>query len=158
MGSWRTRASAASVAGAFVFAAVAGAGAIFVGDWWGSHHAPVVTEFVTTPASPVTGSQSAIARSARPAATVHRGSAPARGQAQADAKTARVAGTSPAVPAHPPAGPAAPAQAGPGPATVPPASPPATPSTPAASGAGSAPSSTPSSTDSPGTNSSASRN
>jgi hypothetical protein len=155
MGSWRTRASAASVAGAFVFAAVAGAGAIFVGDWWGTHHAPVVTEFVTTPASPVPGSHSAIARSARPAATVHRGGAPARGQAQADAKTARVAGTSPAVPAHRPAGPATPAQAGPGPATVPPASPSATP---AASGAGSTPSSAPSSTDSPGTDSSASGN
>lgn len=104
MGSWQARASTASITGACVFALATGAGAVFVGDWWGSHHGPVVTEFVTTPASPPHGSHPAIAGSAgavRPAATRHQASgSPARAQAQADAQTARVAGTGPTVRVH----------------------------------------------------------
>ena len=38
--TYKTRASAASVAGACVFAVVSGAGAVFAGDWWGQHHGP----------------------------------------------------------------------------------------------------------------------
>jgi hypothetical protein len=153
MGSWRTRASAASVAGAFVFAAVAGAGSMLVGNWWGQHHGPVVTEYVTTPASPGPGGHHGPATSVRPAtASPPSAGAASRGVAQADAKTAREAGTSPAaVRTHRPARPAAPAPASIGPATVPPASPSAAPATPTASGAGSTPSGTPSATDSPGT-------
>ncbi len=50
MGTWKTRASAASVTGACVFALVAGAGAVFAGDWWGQHHGPVVVQFINGPA------------------------------------------------------------------------------------------------------------
>jgi hypothetical protein len=148
MGSWRTRASAASITGACVFALVTGAGAVFLGDWVGSHHGTVVTKFVTTPASPAHSGHSAAARSARPAATVHRTGAATEGGAQADAKTAHVARASRAAWAHHSGVPAAPAPViSTAPATAPLASPSATPT---ASGAGSAPSTTPSSTDSPG--------
>ncbi|HWG15052.1 MAG TPA: hypothetical protein VG268_17420 [Streptosporangiaceae bacterium] len=170
MGSWRTRASAASITGACVFAVVIGAGAVFVGDWVGSHHGTVVTEFVTTPASPVHSGRSAAARSVPPAATVHRTGAATQGGVQADAQTAHVAKASPTAREHRSTAPAARAPAGTAPArtapartapartapaTVGPASPSATPT---ASGAGPAPSSTPSSTDSPGTDSSTSGN
>jgi hypothetical protein len=47
--TWRARASAASVAGACVFATATGAGAVFVGDWWGQHHGPVVVEYANGP-------------------------------------------------------------------------------------------------------------
>ena len=116
MGSWPARASAASITGACVFAVVTGAGAVFVGDWWGSsHHNVVVTQFVTTPASPGHTSHPAPARSTRPAVTRHHTSGGRTGsQAQADAQTVRVAGSAPAAPAHP-AGKAAPANSsGPG--------------------------------------------
>ena len=103
MGSWHVRASAASITGACVFAVVTGAGAVFVGDWWGSsHHSTVVTQFVTAPASPAHGSHPAVARSAPPAQTGHHtGDGTTRTQAQADAQTARVARSTPAAPAHP---------------------------------------------------------
>jgi hypothetical protein len=48
--TWKTRVSAVSVVGACGFALVSGAGAVFVGDWWGQHHGPVVVEFVNGPA------------------------------------------------------------------------------------------------------------
>jgi hypothetical protein len=38
--------STASLAGACAFAVVTGAGAVFVGDWWGQHHGPVVVQYV----------------------------------------------------------------------------------------------------------------
>src|ERR1700761_5935356 len=99
MGSWHARASAASITGACVFAVVTGAGAVFVGDWYGSsHHGTVVTEFVTTPASAPHGSNPAVARSAPPAATGRHARGPAGSQVQADARTARVAGSSPRAP------------------------------------------------------------
>jgi hypothetical protein len=149
MGSWQARASTASITGACVFAVVTGAGAVFVGDWWGSHHAPVVTEFVTTPASPPHGSHPAVARSVHPVTARHRAisGAPAPGEVQADAQTARVAGTGQSARAHPPAKPAAaghrPAGHGPdgqkppGPASTSPAA------VPSVSASGSAPASTP---------------
>ena len=103
MSSWHVRASAASITGACVFAVVTGAGAVFVGDWWGSsHHSTVVTQFVTAPASPAHGSHPAVARSAPPAGAGHHTSGgAARSQAQADAQTAQVARSTPAHPAHP---------------------------------------------------------
>jgi hypothetical protein len=103
MGSWHIRASAASITGACVFAVVTGAGAVFVGDWWGSsHHSTVVTQFVTAPASPAHGSHPAVTRSARPAPAGHHTSGgPGRSQVQADAQTAQVARSAPAAPAHP---------------------------------------------------------
>jgi hypothetical protein len=103
MGSWQVRASAASITGACVFAVVTGAGAVFVGDWWGSsHHSTVVTQFVTAPASPAHGSHPAVTRSAPPAQTGHHTSGgPTRTQVQADAQTAQVARSTPAAPAHP---------------------------------------------------------
>ena len=102
MGSWHVRASAASITGACVFAVVTGAGAVFVGDWWGSsHHSTVVTQFVTAPASPAHGGHRAVARSAPPAGAGNHTSGGARSQAQADAQTAQVARSTPAAPAHP---------------------------------------------------------
>ena len=103
MGSWQVRASAASITGACVFAVVTGAGAVFVGDWWGSsHHSTVVTQFVTAPASPAHGSHPAVTRSAPPAQTGHHTSGGTTGtQVQADAQTAQVARSTPAAPAHP---------------------------------------------------------
>jgi hypothetical protein len=102
MGSWHVRASAASITGACVFAVVTGAGAVFVGDWWGSsHHRTVVTQFVTAPASPAHGSHRAVARSAPPAGAGNHTSGGARSQAQADAQTAQVARSTPAAPAAP---------------------------------------------------------
>ena len=103
MGSGHVRASAASITGACVFAVVTGAGAVFVGDWWGSsHHSTVVTQFVTAPASPAHGSHPAPARSAPPAGAGHHTSGGAAwSQAQADAQTAQVARSTPAAPAHP---------------------------------------------------------
>jgi hypothetical protein len=50
MGTWKSRASTASVTGACVFALVTGAGAVFAGDWWGQHHGPVVVQFINGPA------------------------------------------------------------------------------------------------------------
>ena len=50
MSTWKTRASAASIMGACVFAVASGAGAVFVGDWWGQHHSPVVIQYVDGPA------------------------------------------------------------------------------------------------------------
>ena len=50
MSTWKSRASTASVTGACVFALVAGAGAVFAGDWWGQHHGPVVVQFINGPA------------------------------------------------------------------------------------------------------------
>jgi hypothetical protein len=103
MGSWHVRASAASITGACVFAVVTGAGAVFVGDWWGSnHHSTVITQFVTAPASPAHGSHPAVARSAPPAGH-HTSGGTTRSQAQADAQTVHVAGPTPARPAHKPA-------------------------------------------------------
>ena len=58
MGTWKTRASAASVTGACVFAVVAGAGAVFAGDWWGQHHGPVVVQFINGPAGDSQAKQS----------------------------------------------------------------------------------------------------
>jgi hypothetical protein len=107
MGSWHVRASAASITGACVFAVVTGAGAVFVGDWWGSsHHSTVVTQFVTAPASPAHGSHPAVARPVHPAVAGHHTSggttrSQAQADAQADAQAARVAGPTPAAPAHP---------------------------------------------------------
>ena len=49
MSTWKTRASAASIMGACVFAVASGAGAVFVGDWWGQHHSPVVIQYVDGP-------------------------------------------------------------------------------------------------------------
>ncbi len=49
MSTWKTRAAAASVMGACVFAVASGAGAVFVGDWWGQHHSPVVIQYVDGP-------------------------------------------------------------------------------------------------------------
>jgi hypothetical protein len=116
MGSWHTRASAASITGACVFAVVTGAGAVFVGDWYGSsHHGTVVTEFVTTPASARPGSESAVARPAPPAATGRHAGRPAGSEVQADARTARVAGTSPPGPGRHAKKVAAPAASGDGP-------------------------------------------
>jgi hypothetical protein len=105
MGSWHVRASAASITGACVFAVVTGAGAVFVGDWWGSsHHSTVITQFVTAPASPAHGSHPAAARSAPPAVAGHHTSGgTARSQAQADAQTVRGAGPTAARPARKPA-------------------------------------------------------
>lgn len=102
MGSWHVRASAASITGACVFAVVTGAGAVFVGDWWGSsHHSTVVTQFVTTPASPAHGSHPAVARPAPPAVAGHHTSGGGTARSQADAQTASVAGPAPAAPAPP---------------------------------------------------------
>ena len=50
-GASMTRASTAAVMGACVFAVSSGAGAVFVGDWWGQHHGPVVIQFVSGPGS-----------------------------------------------------------------------------------------------------------
>ena len=50
MSTWKTRAAAASIMGACVFAVASGAGAVFVGDWWGQHHSPVVIQYVDGPA------------------------------------------------------------------------------------------------------------
>jgi len=50
MSTWKTRASAASIMGACVFAVASGAGAVFVGNWWGQHHSPVVIQYVDGPA------------------------------------------------------------------------------------------------------------
>ena len=50
MSTWKARASAASIMGACVFAVASGAGAVFVGDWWGQHHSPVVIQYVDGPA------------------------------------------------------------------------------------------------------------
>ena len=58
MGTWKTRASAASVTGACVFALVTGAGAVFAGDWWGQHHGPVVVQFINGPAGDAQAKQS----------------------------------------------------------------------------------------------------
>ena len=100
MGSWHVRASAASITGACVFAVVTGAGAVFVGDWWGStHHSTVVTQFVTAAASPAHSRPPTAARPVSPAvAGPHRGGA-TRNQAQADARTVRKAGSVPGAPA-----------------------------------------------------------
>ena len=49
MSTWKTRAAAASIMGACVFAVASGAGAVFVGDWWGQHHSPVVIQYVDGP-------------------------------------------------------------------------------------------------------------
>jgi hypothetical protein len=104
-----------------VFAVLTGAGAVFAGDWWGQHHGPVVTVFVTPPASASRASHTTVAGSPRPAAsrrTRTGSSVPAYGDgdAQADANTARVAHVGPVAPAshHPakPPGPAAPATPG----------------------------------------------
>ena len=51
MSTWKTRAAAASIMGACVFAVASGAGAVFVGDWWGQHHSPVVIQYVDGPAA-----------------------------------------------------------------------------------------------------------
>ena len=119
MGSWHVRASAASITGACVFAVVTGAGAVFVGDWWGStHHSTVVTQFVTAPASPAHSRPPTAARSVSPAvAGPHRGGA-TRNQAQADARTVRKAGSVPGAPA-PAATKAGGGPDGPGPASGP---------------------------------------
>jgi hypothetical protein len=122
MGSWHVRASAASITGACVFAVATGAGAVFVGDWWGSsHHSTVITQFVTAPASRAHGSHPAVTRSTHPARAARHtsgGTTRTQVQAQADVKTAQVARSTPAHPAHP-AHPAAPGSAsdgqGPGP-------------------------------------------
>ncbi len=58
MGNWKTRASAASVTGACVFALATGAGAVFAGDWWGQHHGPVVVQFINGPAGDAKAKQS----------------------------------------------------------------------------------------------------
>lgn len=72
MSTWRARISAASLVGACVFAVATGAGAVFVGNWWGRHHAPVVVQYVGPPGS----------SSARPshAGEAMPGGAPARSQ------------------------------------------------------------------------------
>jgi hypothetical protein len=105
MGSWHIRASAASITGACVFAVVTGAGAVFVGDWWGSnHHSTVITQFVTAPASPAHGSHPAVARSAPPAVAGHHTSGgTTRSQARADAQTVQVARSTAARPPRKPA-------------------------------------------------------
>jgi len=116
MGSWHTRASAASITGACVFAVVTGAGAVFLGDWYGSsHHSTVVTEFVTTPASARPGGQSAVARPAPPVATGRHARRPAGSEVQADARTARVARSVPPAPGRHAKKAAAPAASGNGP-------------------------------------------
>jgi hypothetical protein len=97
VGTWRARASAASITGACVFAVATGAGAVFVGDWWGQHHGPVVTVYVTQSATAAQTSQTTVARADHPRGHRHsRASevaheANAQVGAQADAGSAQVA-------------------------------------------------------------------
>ena len=122
MGTWRARASAASITGACIFAVVTGAGAVFVGDWWGQHHGPVVTVYVTTTATAAQASQTTVARADHPRGHRRpRASEVAHdADAQADAGSAqvtRVTVTAAPTPRRHPSAPADPAPVSPDPAT-----------------------------------------
>jgi hypothetical protein len=132
----------ASLTGACVFAVVTGAGAVFVGDWWGQHHGPVVTVFVTAPASVAQPGHTIVASSPQ-AASSHRRTGRGRGvtangDVQADAKTAQVARTK-AARRHPAAS-ATPAPVTPTATTVGPVT--ATPSAPTGTESGPVPAGT----------------
>lgn len=102
MGSWRARASVASLAGACLFAVTTGAGAVFVGDWWGQHHGSVVTVYVTTTASPPGTRHAAVA--AHPGSghlRARTSASEAAHDADADAGSAQVARVTPAASHHP---------------------------------------------------------
>src|SRR6202012_4241630 len=75
MGSWRARASVASLAGACLFAVTTGAGAVFVGDWWGPHHGSAPPRPPPPAPSP-------------PAVAAHPGTSPRRAQASEAAHNA----------------------------------------------------------------------
>ena len=126
MGSWRARASVASITGACLFAVTTGAGAVFVGDWWGQNHGSVVTVYVTTTASAPGTRPPAVAvhpgrghSRARASASeaAHDAADAADADAQADAGSAQVARVTPAA-SHHRSKPAPPAPASPFATTV----------------------------------------
>jgi hypothetical protein len=94
----------ASLAGACLFAVTTGAGAVFVGDWWGQHHGSVTTVYVTTTASAPGTSHAAVAahpkaRHPRPRASASEVADEADGWP--DPGAAQVAHVTPAASHHP---------------------------------------------------------
>ena len=97
MGTWKTRASAVSVAGACVFALVTGAGAVFAGDWWGQHHGPVVVQFINGPAGDSQAKQSHAGRvHARRSRTLTKSTVPAEPESDVNKPYPQTSQVSPA--------------------------------------------------------------
>ena len=136
--TFRTRASAASIAGACVFAVVSGAGAVFAGDWWGQHHGPVVIQFVNGPGGGTHAGTSRAAVKVTAPAPTSPATATAAAPAEPDSNVSRAypRATRAPRPAHHPA-----TQGGTTPATTP-------STTPSDSSSSSVPPATPSPSDS----------
>jgi hypothetical protein len=100
MGSWRARASVASLAGACLFAVTTGAGAVFVGNWWGQHHGSVVTVYVTATASPPSTTHAVATHPGSTHRRAHTSEAVHDADVAADAGSAQVARVTPAASHH----------------------------------------------------------